>query len=108
MWHGIDNISLKTDMSIWGVVSISFHDIEIENITIDGYTISIDALIKPVHALRMIEIGIPVPPRTFNKAMPTIYVKYHWYSPIKTSKVGYQPFFKNEYDRIGFGKYVFK
>lgn len=95
-------------MSIWGVVSISFHDIEIENIDVNGFTISIDALIKPVHALRMIKIDIPVPPRTFNKAMPTIYVKTHWYSPIKTSKVGYKFYFKNKYDRIGLGKYVFK
>lgn len=95
-------------MSIWEVVNISFHDIEIENISIDGYTISIDALIKPVHALRMIEVDIFVPPRTFNKVMPMVYSKINQYSSIKKSKIGHKPFFKNEYDRIGFGKYVFK
>lgn len=95
-------------MNIWGVGDISFHDFQIENIEVDGFTISIDALIKPVHALRMIKIDIPVPPRTFNKAMPTIYVKSHWHSPIKTSKMGHKFYFKNKYDRIGFSKYVFK
>ena len=56
----------------------------------------------------MIEVDIFLPPRTFSKAMPMVYSKINQYSSIKKSKIGHQPFFKNEYDRIGFSKYVFK
>ena len=99
---------LKRVVSILDEENIGFHDIQIENIEVDGFTISIDALIKPVHALRMIEVDIFVPPRTFSKAMPMVYSKINQHSSIKKFKMGHQPFFKNEYDRIGFGKYVFK
>ena len=104
---GQDGIGLRVKVSILDKGNIGFHDFQIENIIIDGYTISIDALVQPVCALRMIEINIPIPPRTFGKIMPMIDVRYSWCSPVKKSKITCHYYFKNKYDRIG-NKYVFK
>lgn len=62
--------------------------------------ITVNVYIKPMHAIRMIEVEIPVDNvfRNFNR-----HKAYNL--KVKTlTKRGNTPWFKNEYDRIGLGQ----
>ena len=62
--------------------------------------IIVNVCIRPVHAIRMIEIELPVTGvfKNFNRH------KAYNYKVRILSKKGNTPWFKNEYDRIGFGQ----
>lgn len=71
---------------------------KINDISLEDYTISIQATVTPVHALRIIEIELPCKPfASFNR-------KEAYNSKIKTSKTSCAYYFKTEYDKIGRGR----